>query len=76
VTYIQVVLAILKIVSTLIRLGEQRQWIADGERRAIARGLADAVKAAHAAKAIRREIEAMTDDEVDAGLAGDYRDRR
>ncbi len=75
VTYIQVVLAILKVASALIRLGEQRRWIAEGERRALARGLAEAVKAANAAAAIRRDIEAMTDDEVDRALSGDFRDR-
>ena len=75
VTYIQVVLAILRVASALIRLGEQRRWIAEGERRALARGLAEAVKAANAAAAIRRDIEAMTDDEVDRALSGDFRDR-
>ncbi len=75
VTYIQVVLAILKVASALIRLGEQRRWIAEGERRALARGLAEAVKAANVAAAIRRDIEAMTDDEVDRALSGDFRDR-
>lgn len=74
-TYIQVVLVILKVASALIRLGEQRRWIAEGERRALARGLAEAVKAANVAAAIRRDIEAMTDDEVDRALSGDFRDR-
>lgn len=75
VTYVQLVLAILKVASALIRLGEQCRWIAEGERRALARGLAEAVRAANAAAAIRRDIEAMTDDEVDRALSGDFRDR-
>jgi hypothetical protein len=75
VTFVQVVLAVLSIARALIRLGEQRRWIAEGERRAIARELAESVEAAGVAAEIRQAVQGMTDAQVDDALSDDFRDR-
>lgn len=71
---IKLVVLLLQIAKQVFTLVERRRLIAEGERQQIAKQLEAIATAAKMSQAIRAEIKAMTDDEIDAALRGDYRD--
>ena len=71
---LQLAIAFIRLATGLLRHLERQRLIAEGERRQIAHELVRTAQAAALARSIKKEIEALADDEVDAALRGDYRD--
>jgi hypothetical protein len=74
VSYVKIVLLALQLVNWIIDQLERRKQLAEGERRQIAKALAQVTIAGKMAKEVDDEVKALSDDEVDAALRGDFRD--
>jgi hypothetical protein len=64
-TWLNLVLAIVRLATKLMEWSEQDHWINEGERRAAAANLAATTKALALAAGIQKEWGALTDEEVD-----------
>jgi len=61
----KIILAILSIAEILLRFGEQRKWISEGEQRAIAAAHAEALRKSEYAKHTLEELSRLSDDQLD-----------
>jgi len=59
---------ILNLVSTLIRMGQEKKWITEGEDREIAKNLAATLELTRAAKKALAEMGKLSDAELDEFL--------
>lgn len=72
--WIKLVVLLLQVTQSIIRYMNERQLLAEGERRVIAQELKAVAKAAEIAQNVRTDVGKKTDAEVDAALGPDYRD--
>ena len=64
-TWAQVVLAFLKIASVLLEEGQKRKWIAEGENKAIVKGLLEITRKSDYGKRALEEFTGMSDTDID-----------
>ena len=69
-TWGQIILYALKLISWLIQKGQEMKWIAEGEQRQIAKGLIEVARKHEVAKGILDEIAAVPDAQLDDILRG------
>lgn len=72
-TYVKLIVLLLQVTQAIIRYVTDRQLIAEGERRVIAKQLAACAAAAKIAKDTHTDVGNKTDAEIDDALRGDYR---
>lgn len=72
--WIKLVVLLLQVTQAITRYMSEKQLLAEGERRVIAKQLAAVAKAAKIARDVQDDVKHKTDDEIDAALRGDYRD--
>jgi hypothetical protein len=67
------VISLIRLAATSVRLVERHQWIAEGERRYLLAEALAVSRALNVSLETRKEVDNMTEEEVDAALRGDYR---
>lgn len=73
-SWISLAIALLQFANKIVSWLEREGAIAEGERRAYAKQLAENARRIRVAEAIDKKIEAMTDEEVIKSLEKDFRD--
>jgi hypothetical protein len=73
-TYVKLALLLVQLATAVIQYVQRRQLISEGERRQIAREMANAARLTGIAKEVREEIGKLTHAEVDDALRDDFRD--
>jgi hypothetical protein len=69
-SWLSLALTLLKIVATIMSWARERELIDQGYDKAIAEASQEIMRKTAAGKAILERVNAMSDDEVDAGLRG------
>lgn len=69
-TWAEIILLVLKFLNWAIQYGQEQKWIAEGEARAIARGLAEVTRKQEYAKNELAKIERLSDEQLDDLLRG------
>jgi len=64
-SWFAIISLVLNLVSTLVRLGQEKKWITEGEDREIAKNLAKTLELTRAGKIIMENITQLSDDELD-----------
>lgn len=67
-TYVEIILLVLKILNFLIETGQKYKWIAEGERQAAARSLAKTLLMIGARDEIERHVRELSDAQLDDEL--------
>jgi hypothetical protein len=72
--WLSILSGVLKLANIIAGLMKDRQLLDAGEKKAIAKSLLAVADAVGVSKAVEDEIAAMTDEQVDAALEGDFRE--
>lgn len=67
-TYVSLILALLRLVNLLVETAQQRRWMKAGEDAEIARAAESLHRKTEAGKKIWEKVDAMSESEVDAAL--------
>jgi hypothetical protein len=64
-SWFAIISLVLQLVSTLVRMGQEKKWITEGEDREIAKNLAKTLELTRAGKIIMENLAQLSDDELD-----------
>lgn len=67
-SWVSVILALLKLASTLFQWAQEQKWINEGEAKAVAKASAEILRKTNYAKHALEEANAMSDSELDQRL--------
>lgn len=70
-SWVAIILQLLKLVNWMISKAEQEKWMNEGERRQIARASVEVLRKQEFARDTLKDIERLSDDDVD-GLLRDF----